>query len=165
MNLKTVAIVLSTVTSTTPALAGCKISQSIYRDVDGKGFELVFKPATGSGFGGAYGTAIIQQAKLGRLYNFSFTQANGYGSMSLISLKPDGSGFADGDFGINFFDASLKSPNTSFNTEANAPKYAFISGLGSHDYYRRRSSSGNNLLLKDTMWVYSRCQSKRSGSR
>lgn len=143
--------------------APCKIAQSVYRDADGKGFELVFGepiPETAS----SKATATITHPKVGQLYNFNVTQSSGYGSISLILLNDDGA-LDSHDFRINFFDQNLVSATPLwFGEETQAPKYAFITALGGHDYYRRKGdfyTSRISLLvppLGDVLWVYNRCQ-------
>ncbi len=165
MNLKTVVLTLSAVAFATPAVAqSCKISQSVYRDANGQGFELIFgKPV--SGVASSRATAVIKHTKQGELYKFRVGQANGYGSIFLSDLEQ--TGVAEGkSFVINFFDNNLKSASGVLGRETKVPKYAFINGLGSYDYYSRRASiSNDNPVMGDTMWIFNRCQSKaKSGS-
>lgn len=140
--------------------ASCKISQSVYRDAEGHGFELVFGDSL-PGVGGSRATATIRHSTQGQLYHFNVTQANGYGSISLLTINATSNGleFRDG-FGIYFFDQELKSAMGILGREQQAPQYAFIPGLGSHDYYRRRMTNTNEstLFLSDTMWIHDRCQ-------
>jgi hypothetical protein len=141
--------------------ASCKISQSIYRDSAGKGFELMFGTAI-PGKGGSYATATINHPKQNQIYNFSVTQSNGYGSISFVSIIPTSKGIEDGDgFRINFFDQNLGSANPGvIGREVEAPKYVFISDLGGHDYYKRRSAVSEDTppFLGDVMWIYERCR-------
>jgi hypothetical protein len=141
--------------------ASCKISQSIYRDSVGKGFELMFGTAI-PGKGGSYATATINHPKQNQIYNFSVTQSNGYGSISFVSIIPTSKGIEYGDgFHINFFDQNLESANPGvIGREVEAPKYVFISDLGSHDYYKRRSNVLEDTppFLGDIMWIYERCR-------
>jgi hypothetical protein len=146
----------------TKALAApCKIAQSVYHDSDGKGFELIFGTSI-PGIGISYATATISHPKQKQIYNFSVTQANGYGSISFLSINPTSNGFEYGDsFGINFFDQNLRSATPGIlGREIQAPKYAFISGLGSYDYYKKRSTVSSNTppLLGELMWIYERCR-------
>lgn len=142
--------------------APCKISQSVYRDADGKGFELVFgEPIPGTASSKA--TATITHPKVGQLYKFDVGQSSGYGSISL-GLIDDDSTLEPRSFGINFFDRNLVSATPLWlGEETQAPKYAFIARLGGHDYYRRKGdfyTSGISTLvppLGDMIWVYNRC--------
>lgn len=87
--------------------APCKISQSVYRDPDGKGFELVFGesiPETAT----SKATATITHSQVGQLYKFDVSQSNGYGSIYLTLSDYDGA-LEPRDFGINFFDQNLVS--------------------------------------------------------
>jgi hypothetical protein len=141
--------------------ASCKIAQSVYRDSGGKGFELVFGTSI-PGKGGAYATATINHPKQNQIYNFSVTQSNGYGVISFVSIIPTRMGIEYGDgFRANFFDQNLGSANPGvIGREVEAPKYVFISDLGSHDFYKRRSAVSEDTppFLGDVMWIYERCQ-------
>ena len=139
----------------------CQIAQSVYRDADGKGFELVFDaplPDTGS----SDATATIIHSKQGQLYTFNVTQSSGYGSISLISINATNNSWEDADsFRINFFAQNFKSATPLFlGEEIQAPEYAFIAELGSHDYYTRRGTITENTapFLGDVMWIHDRCQ-------
>lgn len=157
-NLNLIALTLSFITAATPALAKtCTLSQSVYRDANGKGFELVFgKPVSGSSF--FHASAVIKRAQQSELYRFGVGQSNGYGSIFLSDLKQKQGG-QDKSFIINFFNSDFTSASRSIGREAPAPKYAFINELGSYDYYSRRASlSERNPPLGDTMWVFNRCQ-------
>lgn len=136
--------------------APCRISQSVYRDVDGKGFELVFgAPPKGSPF---LASATLHHSLQDPLYRFNLTQANGYGSISLLwrqrpNSKPQ-------SFPLNFFSQDFTSATPIiFGREPQAPKYAFITDLGSFDYYQRRGKISDQTppQIVDTMWVHDRC--------
>lgn len=134
----------------------CKISQSVYRDADGKGFELVFgAPKTGSPF---LASATIQHSQQDPLYRFNLTQANGYGSISLLWQPKTKQQIQS--FRLNFFCQDFKSATpVIFGREPQAPKYAFITDLGSFDYYQRRSRISDQTppQIVDMMWVHDRC--------
>lgn len=141
----------------------CKISQSVYRDADGKGFELVFReptPETPT----SKATATITHSQVGQLYNFKVTQSVGYGTIHLILIDYEGA-LEPRSFPINFFDRNLISATPLwFGEETQTPKYAFIADLGASDYYRSQdsfyTSERSSLVppLGDMMWVYERCQ-------
>jgi hypothetical protein len=134
------------------AQGACSIQKSVYRDANNRGFELVFseaKPAVGS----LRATATINHSRQNNLYRFDVTQANGYGSFFVMNQSDE--------FVMNFFNANLGTADISYiGPDVKAPKAVFITGLGSHDYYNRKSEvSGNTApLLGDTMWIYERCQ-------
>jgi hypothetical protein len=164
---KLIAFTLGILTSSIELLptaglaAPCKINQSIYRDADGKGFELVFGapiPGTGS----SHATATIRHPKQGNLYNFNVTQASGYGSISLLAITSTEKSLKYSDrLGINFFDPGFRSATPLvLGQEAQAPEYAFIYGIGSYDYYKRRGSVSEKTapFLGDVMWIHNRCQ-------
>lgn len=136
--------------------APCKISQSVYRDTDGKGFELVFgAPKNGTPF---LASATIQPSQQDPLYRFNLTQANGYGSISLLwqpKTKQNSQSFR-----LNFFSQDLQSATpVIFGREPQAPRYAFITDLGSFDYYQRRGQISDQTppQIVDMMWVHDRC--------
>ncbi len=141
----------------------CELKQSIYHDSNGKGFELVFGPSI-PGMGSSYATATINHPTHNKkqIYNFSVTQSNGYGSISFQSIKPTSNGLKyDESFGINFFDQNFRSANPGvIGREVQAPKYAFIAGLGVYDFYKRRANIESDTLpfLGDVMWIYDRCR-------
>ncbi|MGB3405593.1 MAG: hypothetical protein WBA77_23120 [Microcoleaceae cyanobacterium] len=141
--------------------APCKINQSVYRDAGGKGFELVFGesiPGTVS-----QATATIRLPEQGRRYAFNVVQSQGYGSTSLVMINPSSNGLEFGNsFMINFFDQNLRAANPGvWGRETQSPRYAFITGLGSHDYYTNsRNINVENApsLIGDVMWIHDRCQ-------
>lgn len=138
--------------------APCKISQSVYRDTDGKGFELVFgAPPNGSPF---LASVALHHAQQDPLYRFNLTQANGYGSISLLWRHQPHQPVQS--FRLNFFSQDFKSATpVVFGREPQAPKYAFITDLGSFDYYQRRSEISDQTppQIVDMMWVHDRCLS------
>ena len=136
----------------------CPISDSIYRDANGQGFELVFgPPPVGSA---VHGTAVIDHPQQAQLYQFRMFQSSGYGTVWLWDKDPDQ---PDNDwrFWIAFFDQDLASATPLYlGAETEAPQYAVVAGLGSHDHYQRRGSVTEETppLLGDTMWIRDRCQ-------
>jgi len=137
--------------------APCPIAQSVYRDAEGKGFELVFGEPLPNSVTSA--TATITYPQAGEVYSFTVGQSQGYGTiyMGLIEDEPF--------FTVNFFDQNLISANPLWlGEETQAPKYIFMTGLGSYDYYFRRHEiysyelSPVAPLLGEIMWVYHRCQ-------
>jgi hypothetical protein len=145
-----------------PALAeavpskGCPIAKSIYRDGDGKGFELVFgAPPAKTPY---YATAVIYHSQRRPIYRFTVSQSSGYGSVWLNELSGDNSK-QNNSFWITFFDQDMKSATPLWlGEEKAAPEYAVIAQLGSHDYYRRRGAE-TPPLIGDVMWMFDRCQS------
>jgi hypothetical protein len=146
----------------TKALAEpCKIAQSVYHDSGGKGFELVFGESI-PGIVMSYATATISHLKQKKIYSFSVTQSNGYGSIAFLSINPTKNGLEYGNsFGINFFDQNFRSANPGvLGREVQAPKYVFISDLGRYDYYKKRSEASNDTspLLGEVVWVHEHCR-------
>lgn len=146
-----------TLTASSP-LESCPIARSIYRDGDGKGFQLVFgPPPPGRPF---HATAVINHPQQEKLYQFLVNQSSGYGSVWLS--PPDrGSSSHNNLLWITFFDRNLKSATPLFlGKETEAPMYAVIAQLGSNDYYRRKGNvtSSTPPLLRDVIWIHDRCQ-------
>ena len=133
----------------------CPIAKSIYRDAEGKGFQLVFGPPPEGSIYQA--TATIEHPQQAKLYQFLVTQSSGYGSIWLVDRDPD-SANRKSSFSITFFDQDLKSANPLVFWQATeSPQYAAIAGLGSIDYSQRRGTDGPPLL-GDMMWIFQRCQ-------
>ena len=137
--------------------APCEISKSIYSDVNNRGFDLIFGAKLPNS--PWFATAIIRHPKLGTLWTFDVTQSNGYGSTALIARAMPNTP-PDTSFVISFFNENLESDTFIWGRKLDSPKYAFIQGLGSTDYYRRRARPPflENLFLSDTMWTHKRCQ-------
>lgn len=129
----------------------CGIQDSIYRDVDGKGFELIFEaiePPMGS-----LASSISIEYSGEAIYQFDMSQGTGYGSFFASQ--------GESSLLVNFFDSHLTSNNPSFiGPEIKASKFMFISGLGSFDYYQRTDFSPNFYppLIGDTVWIFDRCR-------
>ena len=160
---KPFVMLLAAIALSRPAIAesappnACPIAQSIYRDGDGKGFQLVFGPPPP---GKPYlATAAIDHPQQKPLYRFLVTQSSGYGSIWLIDRAEDSPNRHS--FGIAFFDRQLKSATPLFfGEETESPHYAAIAALGSHDHYQRRGSITPETppLLADVIWIFHRCQ-------
>lgn len=134
----------------------CPIGQSVYRDVSGQGIELIFSESTNLV---SKATAAINHPDNAHLYRFDVTQASGYGSVFLTSIDAEGEPMGNSEsLGLFFFDVTLGPATPTFwGDEPTAPEYAFIAGLGSHDYYHRRGAIAPPLLT-DMMWIHDRCQ-------
>jgi hypothetical protein len=137
------------------AWADCKLTDRIYRDVGDRGFELEFLPTPADPPSSMnFARAVIRHPEGGTLYNFYLAESQGYPSVGLVSETSENTGFR-----INFFDADLTS--TSWR-DREAPSYAFIADLGSHEYYhgRRRRSETETPILGDVMWKFDRCKAE-----
>jgi hypothetical protein len=149
--LLTVGVLLATAV---PALATCPLSESVYRDVSGQGFELSWHDPLPDR---ASSKATLYIHRDGEpLYHLTLTQASGYGTISLAVLNADLTPVNTPAFTLNFFDADLDNANPLFfEADIPAPAYTFITGLGRYDYTQRR---GDEPLLGETMWVRDRCE-------
>lgn len=141
-----------------PRSAMCPIAQSVYRDGNGQGFELVFAPPpVGSPF---HATAVINHPQQSQLYQFMVSQSSGDGSVWL-SQESTGPEDAAKTFWVAFFDHSLYSATPLFlGEETESPMYAVIAELGSYDDALRRGTitATTPPLLQDTLWIHDRCQ-------
>jgi hypothetical protein len=137
-----------------PSSATCDLISSIYRNVGDGGFELEFSSANRSSSGGNFASATLKYPNGSILYTFSLTQAQGYGTVSLIEAGGGDS------FEVNFFNADLTPASWASWRRSAAPTYLFISGLGAAQYYRERDQVGEMVpLLGDVIWKFDRCKS------
>ncbi|NEQ29209.1 MAG: hypothetical protein F6K28_61820, partial [Microcoleus sp. SIO2G3] len=118
-----VAIPTTTVVEAVPSQV-CPIAKSIYRDGDGKGFQLVFgSPPPNTPYSA---TAVINHSQSGQIYHFTVSQSSGYGSVWLIDQSRTNSSQRN-MLWITFFDQDLKSATPLWlGEEKEAPKYAVI---------------------------------------
>jgi hypothetical protein len=137
-----------------PSLATCDLTSSIYRDVGNGGFELEFTSANQSSSGGNFASATVKYPNGSILYTFSLTQAQGYGTVSLMQAGGRDS------FTVNFFNADLTPASWVSWRWSATPTYLFINGLGAAQYYCERNQVGRTVpLLGDVMWKFDRCKS------
>jgi hypothetical protein len=155
-----VALSMPSLAEAAPA-KGCPIASSVYRDGDDKGFELVFDaPPPNTPY---YATAVIHHSQHRSLYRFTVNQSSGYGSVWLNEISKSNSN-QNKSFWITFFNQDLKSATPLWlGEEKEAPEYAVIAQLGSHDYYRRRGTA-NPPLIGDVLWIFDRCQAQPSNA-
>lgn len=134
------------------------IHSLIYRDVNNRGFELVYGPPMETLSPISRASVIIRYNHDTTLYTFPVTTSSGYGINYVRTEGPS--------LPLNFFAADLTLPESDTlaaeltlpATEAiEPPGFLFISGLGSYDYYTRRTEASPPLIL-DTLWVLQRCQ-------
>jgi hypothetical protein len=128
----------------------CKITDGIYRDVSGRGFELRFGPPPPKSVT-TMATAIISHPKRGSIFEFEMTQSQGYGSTSLISRKDTSKSYR-----VNFFNSDLT--QASMFRAKSLPTYLFVSDLGGDDYYLNQGSGSREIALGDVMWRFQRCK-------
>ncbi len=135
-----------------PAIAAtpatCPLEDSVYQDANGRGFVLSFDgPNADLSLIAPLTAAIHYQAT--PLYHFPITLSNGYVSYYWL-VENDA-------LRMDFFNADL----TAFDalTTTTAPAIAFISGLGSYDYYTRRGDQTETSppLILDTLWIFDHC--------
>ncbi len=158
----TVALPGETVTATTKT---CRIDQSIYRDADGNGYELIFGPPPPSIY---QGIAVIKHPQHGEIYRFLINRTSGYGTIWLVDKGKYN--WTTDSLSITFFDHQLKSmPLVFFGDASPTPQYVTITNLGKLDHYRPRNNLVKQPNLKrtpigDVMWIFDRCQSAQSKS-
>ncbi|WP_338463081.1 hypothetical protein VZH09_13880 (plasmid) [Synechococcus elongatus IITB7] len=131
-----------------PPEQSCQLSRSIYRDVNGKGFELSFK---GGRFESVsqWAIATLRHRQKGVKTAFDVSSMQGAGG---IILTPRGNKYRESknDLNLYVFNANLTS-----SVERGAPTYIFISGLGSFDWYWNRDQG--EPYVWDTLWKFNRC--------
>ena len=125
----------------------CSIENSVYQAIGNPDFELIFSPRLPNK--GMDAVVTLKHTKRGRIQTFHMVTSNGYGSSSLIDPQREGT-----RLNIVVFDRNLKRDSIFRNKVA--PEYAFVSGLGSHDYYLNNARS-LELLLGEQMWKFDRC--------
>lgn len=127
----------------------CGLEGSVYRDANQQGFELkVAGPDADLSLIAPLTVTIQHQGET--LYYYAITISSGYSSYYLMTQHDT--------LRLDFFQADLT--NVELDSET-APAVAFISGLGSHDYYNRRGAIDANSppLIGDTLWLFERCES------
>lgn len=150
-----IAIAVSSVLLNPLSAEPCPQFTSIYRDGDGQGFELVWEPDESRTVTPQTALKILHEDAV--LYEFSITQASGYGSVFVVPTvaEVEAGAARQNLLTLHFFNDTLSSAQPmSLTRDVNAVQYLFIAGLGSYDYYERRASP----FLGETMWVFDRCQ-------
>lgn len=130
--------------STRAESESCNRYQAVYTDANQRGFELTFHRPNSNLSPNTIASASIRY--LGQpLYADNITVSNGYASHYFMGLR------------LDFFNADLSSPRPN---SKEPPPIAFISGLGSYDYYSRKNSMTENSppLIYETLWILDRCQ-------
>ena len=125
----------------------CSIENSIYQAIGNTDFKLIFSPSLPNKNINAVVT--LKHTKRGNIQIFHMVTSNGYGSSFLTDPKHE-----ETTLNIVVFDRNLKRDRI-FRNEV-APEYAFISGLGSNDYYSNNTRN-REFLLGDVMWKFDRC--------
>jgi hypothetical protein len=115
--LLTVGVLLATAV---PALATCPLSESVYRDVSGQGFELSWHDPLPDRASSKATLHIHRDGEL--LYHLTLTQASGYGTISLAVLNADLTPVNTPAFTLNFFRLLIwATPTPSFSRPTSPP--------------------------------------------
>jgi hypothetical protein len=133
----------------------------IYRDINNRGFELVYGPPIETLSPISRASVIIRYNHDTTLYTLPVTTSSGYGSNYVLT--------ENNALPLNFFAADLTLPESDTlvaeltlptTKTIEPPGFLFISGLGSYDYYTRRGelTEASPPLILDTLWVLQRCQ-------
>ena len=125
----------------------CSIQNSVYQAIGNPDFKLIFSPRLPNKNMDAVVT--LEHTKRGKIQIFHMVTSNGYGSSFLTDPNRE-----ETSLNIVVFDRNLKR-DSIFRNEV-APEYAFISGLGSNDYYSNNARN-REFLLADVMWKFDRC--------
>lgn len=127
------------------AHAACDLDHSVFRDAATRGFTLEFSPSRGDG-ATVVARAQVRHKTRGVIFKFEVGHSNGYGTFFLTRADTDKAPAHD----VYFFDANM------VETPVNTAAWAFVSGLGSADWYDTRKDP----QLGDTMWKFDRCKLK-----
>ena len=146
-----VATTAFTLTAGAAFAAECPVNRSVYRDVEGRGFQLEFAPNT-SNSATVHATATIAHPVRGTIFQFDITQSQGYGSTRLTNRNSP-----EKSYELYFFDAGLRHSSVLLG-RGSAPSYAFVAGLGSTDYYMNQNSRSREIPLADVMWQFDHCK-------
>jgi len=132
-----------------PPTPSCPFLSSVYRDVNGGQFELTLAPPDAALSPVSSAAVTIATADGVALYRFAAVQSSGYVSYYMLT---EGEALR-----MDFFNADLTYGGPG--RAGLAPALLFVSGLGSYDYYSRRSSAGPSTapLILDTLWQLDRC--------
>lgn len=139
--------VTTTIINIDSVFASCDITKQIYRDVDGKGFELRFNnPPSNSAL--HFATVVLYHPKRNNIGVFKVGTSQGFGT---IYLEPQTE--SENNITAYFFDSQLKSVENY-----NLGEFLFISGLGSWDWYDNQMNNSREIVLGNSMWKFDRCQ-------
>lgn len=127
----------------------CPLTRSIYKDVDGDGFELSFSPKN-DGPVSSWAIATLRQTGYGARTTFTVNSRQGGGGTILSPNEKEYSSYS-GEMRMHQFSSDLKSPQGN-----QAPDYILISGLGSFDWYWNKEKG--EPFVGDTMWKFDRCK-------
>jgi uncharacterized protein YukJ len=133
-----------------PSYAVCEITNRIYKDVDGKGFELRFsEPSSDSAV--SFANVTLWHPERNNIGVFEAGASQGLANIyfSLINKKEDNINIA-----AYFFNSNFQQSQQIDNSH-----YLFVSGLGSWDWYFNQMSGGRDIFLGNPMWKFDRCQS------
>jgi hypothetical protein len=133
----------------------CSLDRATYSAIGKPAFELQFSPIEQRRIATEIVALSIQHSDRGFLGSYHIGRSQGYGSYYMQDLAKSFEDDTDADLKPVFFDANLQQTKSPENGEA--PKYVFISGLGSRDWYTDRS--GNRTQpLREVMWQFSSCR-------
>lgn len=137
--------------------AACPLDRATYSAIGKPDFELQFSPIEQRRIATEIVALSIQHSDRGFLGSYHIGRSQGYGSYYMQDLAKSFEDDTDADLKPVFFDANLQQTNNPENSTA--PKYVFISGLGSRDWYTDRPGN-REKPLREVMWQLSSCRAE-----
>ncbi|MFM2430591.1 MAG: hypothetical protein RLZZ511_1804 [Cyanobacteriota bacterium] len=133
----------------------CPLDRATYTAIGKPAFELQFNSIEKRRIATEIIALTIQHRDRGSLGSYHLGRSQGYGSYYMQDLAKSVEDDTDADLKPVFFNANLQQAN---NPETgNAPKYVFISGLGSRDWYTDRPGH-RETPIGEVMWQISGCR-------
>lgn len=123
----------------------CDLTQSVFQDRPGQGFELEFYPGSSDTLPSS-AMVILSHPSRGVIFTFDLVESQGYPLANLVDRdRPDVAQV------ITFFDSDLiQSSPPGF--------YAFVEGLGYTDWSLNQETGGRVTVLGDVIWEFDRCK-------
>jgi hypothetical protein len=163
LSIATISLILLNALSIAPAQANpkldtCNLQNSTYSAIGNPDWRIEVKPAQKRFAAVESATFLIKHKTRGEIGRYALGQSNGYGSFSLrdLSKKVDD---PSPSLKPAFFDQHWRADRL-LNS---APKYLFISGLGSADWYGN-SPQSRETPVGELMWQLSSCSGTQSVS-
>jgi hypothetical protein len=130
----------------------CPFEQSVYKDVDNRGFLLQFTPPQVNTARTVH-SATITHPQRGTIFELDFMYGMGYGQPF---LEPRNAAKDDTKaFNIHFFDQSLKTTDL----DKLAPPYLFIERLGPADWYGvQADTTARKIPIGTPLWRFDHCR-------
>jgi hypothetical protein len=133
----------------------CVLDRATYSAIGKPAFELQFSPIENRKIATESVALTLQHRDRGMLTTYHIGGTMGYGSYVLRDLSRPIEEDTGDRLRTVFFDANWQEVKDI--SRGNAPKYLFISGLGSNDWYADRANN-RKQPLREVMWQISNCR-------